>query len=254
MSEEVKNAGRVIPITMLSVYVINFVLLFPAILTVCYHIPDLDTALADPTTYPSIYVMRQALSTTWLTVILTVIVLILTVSAINYFAAVTRDLFAFARDHGVPLSSWLSKMHPRKRLPVNASKVSFLIAALLSLIYIGSPVAFYAITSLSTVSLLMCYILSIGSILWRRINAPHTLPPAQFELGKPWGVICNSVAVVYGTWACFWSFWPSSTPVTAAGFNWASPIFGSALVFSLVYYWVRGRKSYSGPVKRVQGR
>ena len=55
MSEDVKNAGKVIPKTMLIIYVLNFVLLFPALLTICYHIPDLDAALADETTYPAIY-------------------------------------------------------------------------------------------------------------------------------------------------------------------------------------------------------
>jgi choline transport protein len=81
------------------------------------------------------------------------------------------------------------------------------IATLLSLIYIGSSTTFYAITSLSTVSLLACYTLSIGSVLYRRVYEPETLPYAEFSLGR-WGVVCNSCAVVYGTWSCFWSFWP----------------------------------------------
>jgi choline transport protein len=178
MAEEVRNASKVIPKTILVVYVLNFVLMFPAILTVCYHIPNLDDALSDPTTYPAIYVLRQSMSTTWITVVLAVIVVIMCVSSINYFAAVTRDLFAFARDQGLPFSSWLGKVHPTKHLPVNASQVSSVIAGLLSLIYIGSPVAFYAITSLLTVSLLMCYILSIGSMLWRKVYRPHTITPS----------------------------------------------------------------------------
>jgi choline transport protein len=254
MSEEVKNASKVIPTTILVVYVLNFVLMFPAILTVCYHIPSLNDALGDPTTYPAIYVLRQSMSTTWITVVLAVIVAIMCVSSINYFAAVNRDLFAFARDQGLPFSSWLGKVHPTKHLPVNASQVSSVIAGLLCLIYIGSPVAFYAITSLLTVSLLMCYIMSIGSILWRKVYRPYTIPPSRFELGRVWGIVCNGLAIIYGSWACFWSFWPTSTPVTAAGFNWASPIFGAVLVFSLFYYWFIARNSYTGPVAKVVGR
>jgi hypothetical protein len=71
----------------------------------------------------------------------------------------------------------------------------------LSLIYIGSPTAFYAITSLMTVALLQCYMFSIGSILWRRIKYPETLPTGTFMLGK-WGIPLNAFAVVW----CAWSF------------------------------------------------
>ena len=253
MSEEVKNAAKAIPKTMITIYVFNFVLLFPALLTVCYHIPDLDAALNDPTTYPAIYVLRQSMSNAWITVILALITLLSLASCINYFAAVTRDLFAFARDHGLPFSGWLSTVHPKRRLPIHASQFSCLTAALMSLIYIGSPVAFYAITSLATVSLLTCYTLSIGSVLWRRIYEPQTLPPAKFSLGR-WGIAINSAAVCFGIWSFFWSFWPQAVPITAAGFNWASPIFGGVAIFALFYYVFRARHKYVGPVMEVEGR
>ncbi|KAK5699363.1 hypothetical protein LTR17_023293 [Elasticomyces elasticus] len=262
MSEEVKNAAKAIPKTMLIVYVLNFVLLFPAILTICYHIPSLDDALADTTTYPAIYVMRQSMSNTWISVILALIALLSCASAINYYAAVTRDLFAFgtpppsanpSRDNGLPFSSWLSTVHPTKHLPIHASQVSVVTATALSLIYIGSDVAFYAITSLATVSLLMCYTMSIGSVLWRRIYHPETLPPSHFSLGR-WGIPCNAAAVIFGVWSFFWSFWPQTTPVTAGGFNWASPIFVTAVLFALGYYVVKAKNVYVGPVVEVEGR
>lgn len=254
MAEEVKDAAKAIPRTMMTVYVLNTLLLFPAILTICYHIPDLDAALDDSTTYPAIYVMRMSMSNTWITVILAVIAFINVASSINYFAAVTRDLFAFARDNGMPFSRWLGTVHPQRHVPVHAGQLSCVIGALLSLIYIGSPVAFYAITSLCTVSLLMCYSMSIGSVLWRRIYAPHTLPPAKFSLGHRFGIVCNILAVAFSIWAFFWSFWPGEMPVTAPGFNWASPIFVAVFMFSMVYYWLRARHVYVGPVKEVEGR
>lgn len=253
MSEEVKHAATAIPKAMMTIYLLNFVLLFPALVTICYHIPDLAEALNDSTTYPAIYVLRMSMSNAWITVILAIIALICCASCINYFAAVTRDLFAFARDHGLPFSSWISTVHPKRHIPVHASMVSTVIASLLSLIYIGSPVAFYAITSLSTVSLLMCYTMSIGSVLYRRIYKPETLPPTHFSLGK-WGVPCNSAAVIFGMWAFFWCFWPSSINPAPADFNWASPIFGVAVIFALGYYFFVARHKYVGPVAEVEGR
>jgi choline transport protein len=75
MSEEVRDAASSVPRAMIAVYVINFCLIFPAVLTVAYHIPSIEDALADPTLYPTIYVLRQAMSPAWLTVMLTVVCL-----------------------------------------------------------------------------------------------------------------------------------------------------------------------------------
>ena len=253
MAEEVKNAAKSVPKAMMSIYVVNFCLIFPAILTVCYHIPVVADALADPTLYPTIYVLRQSMSDAWMTVILVIVVALLICSNITYLAAVSRDLFAFARDQGFPFSSWIAHVDKKRSIPQNACLLTSVISICLALIYIGSPVAFYAITSLLTVALLQCYCLSIGCLLWRRIHHPETLPRAQFSLGK-FGVPINALAVTYAFWSFFWSFWPQAFPVTAAGFNWSSVIFVSVLLLSMVYYAAFGRRQYTGPVALVEGR
>lgn len=138
MSEEVKNAAKTIPRTMLSVYVINMCLIFPAIITIVYHIPDLDAALDDSTTYPALYVLKKAVSVGWMTALMVVICLINMCSNIVYLAAVTRDLFAFSRDKGLPFSKWLSTVHPTRHIPVNAAKFTCVTAFALALIYVGS--------------------------------------------------------------------------------------------------------------------
>lgn len=251
MSEEVKDAAKSVPKAMISIWIVNFCLMFPAILTICYHIPDVSLALQDPTTYPTIYVLRQSMSDAWLTVILVVTVLLLICSNITYLAAVSRDLFAFARDRGFPYSGWISKID--NNIPQNACILTSVISVCLALIYIGSTVAFYAITSLLTVALLQCYCLSIGCLLWRRIKYPDTLPPAHFSLGQ-WGIPINALAVIYAMWSFFWSFWPQRYPVTAGGFNWASVIFVATLFIALIYYICIGHKQYTGPVDLVNGR
>lgn len=253
MSEEVKDAAYSVPRAMLAIYVVNFLLIFPAILTVCYHIPSIDDALADSTTYPAIYVLRQSMSIGWITVILVIICLLNVASNIVYLAAVTRDLFAFARDKGLPFSNWISRVHPRRRIPENACILTCVISVLLAMIYIGSPVAFYAITSLLTCALLQCYCLSIGCMLWRRVAKPETLPPAKFSLGK-FGIPINACAVIYSLYAFFWSFWPQYYPVTAPDFNWASPIFVITLIGAMIYFALVARKTYFGPVTMVEGR
>ncbi|KIW89747.1 uncharacterized protein Z519_09904 [Cladophialophora bantiana CBS 173.52] len=253
MSEEVKDAAKSVPKAMISIYIINFCLIFPAVLTVAYHIPNIDDALADPTLYPTIYVLRQSMSTAWMTVILTIIIALLICSNITYLAAVTRDIWAFARDQGFPFSNWISKVDEKRHIPTNAIIVTSICSICLSLIYLGSPVAFYAITSLLSVALLQCYCLSIGCLLWRRICHPETLPPAKFSLGK-YGIPINAAAVAFALWNFFWCFWPTYFPVTASNFNWASVLFGGTLIGATIHFIFVARKSYHGPVALVEGR
>jgi choline transport protein len=253
MSEEVRDASRSVPKAMIAVYIINFCLVFPAVVTFSYHIVSIDDALADPTLYPVVYVLRQSMSPAWMTVILTIMLCLLVCSNMTYLAAVTRDIWAFARDQGLPFSNWISMVDRKRRIPTNAVMLTSFLSICLSLIYIGSPVAFYAITSLLTVALLQCYCLSIGCLLWRRITHPETLPPAKFSLGK-FGIPINIAAVVYALWCFFWAFWPTATPVTAAGFNWASVIFISVLIGATIHFLLVARKKYVGPVALMKSR
>ncbi|KAF3480908.1 uncharacterized protein GIQ15_06255 [Arthroderma uncinatum] len=212
-----------------------------------------EEALADPTLYPIIHVLRQSMSKEWMTVMLTLILFLVVCSNMTYLAAVTRDSWAFARDQGLPFSNWIAKVNEKRRIPLNAITVTSVISACLSLIYIGSPIAFYAMTSLITVALLQCYCLSIGCMLWRRIAHPETLPPAAFPLGKL-GIPINVAAVCYAFWAFFWAFWPIGYSITPTTFNWAAVIFTATLIISGAHFIFVARNKYFGPVTHIEGR
>ncbi|OQO02777.1 hypothetical protein B0A48_11059 [Cryoendolithus antarcticus] len=251
ISEEVRDAAKSVPRSMMSIYVVNVTITLAAWFIICFAMPDVELALEHPSLYPFIQVMEQSMSITWVTVELTLIVALVLFANVCYLTAVSRDLFAFARDGGTPFHQWVAYVHPKYRAPVNAVYVTSAFSFLLSLIYIGSSTAFYAITSLMTVALLQCYMFSISSILWRRIYLPETIPESHFSLGR-WGIPINAMAVVWCAWSFFWSFWPQAIPITADGFNWASAIFVGVILVATVHYFVSGHKTYHGPVTLVK--
>jgi len=253
MAEETHNASVSIPRIMMATWVFNYITILIALVTIAYHMPDIDMALLDATNYPVIHVLRESMPLPWLNVVLVVILLLVILGNLSYLASVTRDLFAFARDQGLPFSNWIATVDPKRSIPTNACIVTGTTTALLSLVYIGSPTAFYAVISLNTVAILQCYCLSISCLLWRRIAHPETLPPAKFALGA-WGIPTNIAAVLFSLYSFFWCFWPQSTPVTAEGFNWAAPIFVLTGVIAFGYYFMGGSKKYHGPVVLVEGR
>lgn len=60
------------------------------------------------------------------------------------------------------------------------------------------------------------------------------------------------LAVLYLSVVFIFSFFPASVAVDAENMNWSSLIYGATLVFSIVWFFVRGRKEYAGPVEYVR--
>ena len=112
--------------------------------------------------------------------------------------------------------------------------------------------AFSAVLSLGVVALMAAYAISIGCILLKRIRGEQ-LPPARWNLGRA-GTPVNTVALMYTTWAFFWSFWPNTFAPTVQTFNWAVVLFVGVMGIACVVYFVHARKYYEGPVAKVEGR
>lgn len=86
-------------------------------------------------------------------------------------------------------------------MPVNAIIVTCLFTMVMSLVNIGSTVAFNAMLSLSCTVVMATYCVSIGFVLLKRLrNEP--LPPARYSLGRYEGAV-NGMALVYACWSFF---------------------------------------------------
>jgi amino acid transporter len=250
MAEEVKDAGRNVPNAIAWAYVGNGILALVFLVTYLFAIPSVDDALDDPSSFPFIYVFRNAVSTGGVNALTVLILVLVIASNISFNASASRQTFSFARDNGLPFARWISAVHPTKEIPANAVALSCLISVLLSLINLGSSVAFNAIISLNVVALMFTYAVSISCVLYRRLRYPQLLPHARWSLGRL-GVPVNVVGLAYVLFAFFWSFWPNETPVALDTFNWSVVIFLGVAVLSLVMYFAQGRSVYTGPVTSV---
>ncbi|PNS19429.1 Choline transport protein [Sphaceloma murrayae] len=250
MSEEVLDAGVIVPKSMVWAFFLNMPFTFIFLVTYLFCIGDVASALSSPTGYPFVYVFQNAIGsasgTTGLVVIVEILLLMITASVI---ASASRQTFAFARDNGLPLASWLGTVHPRLKIPVNSIIFTIIFTMLLSLINIGSTTAFNALLSLAVTALMATYVISIGCVSLLRYRG-EPLPPARWSLGR-WGFTVNIIALLYATWSFFWSFWPNAYAVTPTNFNWASVLFVGFMLLALIAYWAGARKKYEGPVKKV---
>lgn len=111
MAEEVQESSTVVPRAMVWSFIVNIPTTIGLLLTYLYCCPSVSDAVKHPSGYPFIYVFEVATGskggTTGLTVVILLLLIMITISAA---ASTSRQTFAFARDHGLPFSSWLGKV------------------------------------------------------------------------------------------------------------------------------------------------
>lgn len=241
---------------------------------------DPSSILSTPTGYPLIQMFANATSPDnenfrAATTMCAIIILACIAATINVLTSASRMLWAFARERGLPFSSWLSRVHNgpwatnensstnkhSNTVPFNAVLTSSIIASLLSLINIGSAVAFNAFTSLVVVASFATFILSASTLLLKRIRHRHhstendssDIPLGSFNLGSNvTGIPVIIASIAYSLLGAFFSLWPPAPDPAPEELNWSGVVFGGGVVWSLLYWTVWGRKVYTGPVLEVR--
>ena len=113
LSSEMKDAPRKVPQSMVLSVLVNALLAFAFVLVLLFFMGDPVAALTTTTGYPVIEIYLQATgSTTGATVLTCFIIVPATVCQFSIFASVTRLVWAFARDKGLPFSSFFSVVRP----------------------------------------------------------------------------------------------------------------------------------------------
>lgn len=258
------------------------------------------------------------------------VVLMLTwACSIGIITTASRMTWAFARDGGIPFSSVIKYVSKNRKVPTVAILVVTGIAALLTLIYIGSYTAFNDVISLTITGFYSSYLIPASFLLYHRVKG-HIMPHKQDTPGLPlngdnvdhddgnalrtsedhgiahsnlpsekisspgdgdfkaatssdtdptgnhlsasqlrrrhvsvaqvplvwgpfhvpgwFGTLNNAYACVYMVFVIFWSVWPPATPVTYQTMNYSVVVTGGVIIFSIIWYYIRGRKEYSGPL------
>ncbi|KAK4890581.1 hypothetical protein LTR27_010743 [Elasticomyces elasticus] len=247
MAEETRHASNVIPKAMILSYIINGMMVLLMLITYCFCLTDLETAFQSPTGFPFIQVFTTATGSAEGAVAITCLLIVLIVfSVTNYMAACSRQVFAFGRDRGFPFHSWIAQVHYKSNCPTPAVAVTYAFCILISLISLGSAIAFNAITSLQLLALVFTYMLTIGCLLWRRFFG-KPLPVGSWSLGRA-GAPINVFALLYSAYLIVFIAFPVTVPVTVETLNWAPVMFAGVVVLALVYYVLYARKVYDGPV------
>ncbi len=106
MSEEVKNAGLIVPRAMVTSYLVNGSMGLIMLVTFLFCVPSVSEATTYP--YPFLYVLQSSMSLGLVNGITILLLILGMVSNIDASASASRQAFALARDRGLPFSRWIS--------------------------------------------------------------------------------------------------------------------------------------------------
>jgi choline transport protein len=113
LSEELKDAAYVLPRSMVATAIVNYIMGFCMTITIMSTLGDIDSVMSTTTGQPYIQVVLNATQSRVGTSILTATVaVILLFAAVNLVTTSSRQLFAFARDRGLPFSKTLAYVPP----------------------------------------------------------------------------------------------------------------------------------------------
>jgi len=179
-----------------------------------------------------------------------IMVILSTANGMTNMATASRQLFAFARDKGVPFHEWFQKVPRGWEIPLNSILFTILFSCLLPLINIGSYIAFNQIVSLGVCALLSSYIVSISCVTARRILGQPLLD-SRFALGR-WGLPINIASLAFLALGFVMTFFPPVANPPADTMNWSCVVYAGTLVIAFVYYLGWARYTYDGPVEYIR--
>jgi amino acid transporter len=142
-----------------------------------------------------------------------------------------------------------------------------IISWLLAIIGVGSDVAMFDIVSMAISGIYLSYLMVSVLLLIRRargnislyndsdddiINVPGAkLVWGPFHCPGILGTLVNAYAVIYISIIVFFSFWPSAMNPTVASMNWSVLAIGGSMFLAVLYYVVRARHHYTGPIMEL---
>ena len=171
--------------------VVGYVLLM--VLTWC--IPNADVAATANDAYPVLHIAYANLPRFLANVVAVVIGGAMWLCGLASITSMARMWYAFARDDGFPGARFLKRVHGRRHTPTWAIVVTSVLALLIT----AYAAAYSVVTSISTITLYLAYVIPIY-LNWRnrrRGRGEYTTPvTAPWTLGRAGGAV-NVIAIAW---------------------------------------------------------
>ncbi|KAJ7902108.1 amino acid/polyamine transporter I [Mycena olivaceomarginata] len=250
ISEEARNAPRAVPFAIMSATILSSILGWLVTVVLAFYIGnDLDSVIGNPIGQPMATIFFNSVGKQGTLAIWAFMILTLWMTGMDYLIAGSRQLFAFSRDRGLPLSGLLYNINPQTKTPVHAVIFLAFMALLLGLLSFAGPLAISAVFTMSIV----CQYVGFTTPIIARFVGGQAFVPGPFNLGLMSGPVAF-VASAYMIFMIIVFMFPAIPNPTSHSMNYTAVVLGGTLLLSLGYYFFPrygGRHWFTGPVETV---
>lgn len=249
MAEEMPRPECNVPIAMLGSVLVNGILGFGYATMLLFSLGDLEDLLTSPTGFPFMQLFLNVTKNKAGSIVLILPVTLIAVSAnAAGCTSTSRTFWAFARDSATPFPKYFAHVNTSLQIPVQSVVLVTVAQMLLGFIYLGNSTAFNAILSMAILGMYTSYLLPI---VYMTLYGRRQLTSGQFgpfKLGNLFGPPINVAAICWLLLAIVFSTFPTLQPVTTQNMNYAIVVMGGWLVAGVAFYFVAGKRRYSGPI------
>ncbi|KAF4635318.1 hypothetical protein G7Y89_g2787 [Cudoniella acicularis] len=248
MCEELKDASKQAPrAIVLSVY-IGALTGFVFLIAVCFCISDITQVAETSTMVPLIQIFYDSTNSNVGSCFLASLIVIIDLGCANALLAEgARSLYAFARDHGLPFSSFISKVETKHQTPVVAILLGTVIQMAFNSIYFGTVTGFNTVIAIATEGFYLSYAMPLLVRLISYFSGTHGQLTGPWAMKPLVSVILNFVGLTYLMFACITFNFPSVYPVNSENMNYTSAAVGVIMLIATVTWFASARKHFSGP-------
>ncbi|KAI5953953.1 hypothetical protein CANMA_004792 [Candida margitis] len=254
-SEEALNAQRSIPVGILgsiaACWFLGWVVI--VVCAACIKDGNVSRIVATETGSPLAQIIYDALGKKWTVAFMSMICVGQYLMAISLMIALSRQVWSFARDDGLPgVYKWVKYVDPRIKVPVRATIFAGCCALVIGcLCIIPGSAGSGALFSLAIAS---------NNLAWGMPVLLVILPygrkkfiPGPFYFGHTLSYIINVITVLYIFFAIIMSMFPENRHVDRDSMNYTCVINGGVWILSLVYYYAWAWRTYTGPKSNLDG-
>lgn len=248
MSEECKDPTRKVPIGIVgSISVCWIVGWFICIcLVACIKDGDVNAVLNSDTGMVVAQVIEDSLGKKWAITFMSLIAIAQYLMGMSVLIALSRQVFSFARDDGLPFVYNIVKViNPRIKVPLRATIFSGVLSCILALLILVNSVAANALFSLAVAGNMLAWGMPVLLVILPTEAAKRFVPGPFYS--KKWFYPINVVTCVWVVYVIVMCMFPDDAEVTASSMNYTVVINGGVWSLSLFYYFVYGYRHYHGP-------
>jgi amino acid transporter len=241
IGEEVKESRKVLPKAVIGSLAVGGVLVIVASLGIVLAIPDMAAAVSGKDTNPVATTLVHAYGSGAGRTLLIMLAIGFTSSMIAVQTAVTRAIWASARDRLLPGTRLLGQLSGRENLPRYAIGLTIVIAG--ALIFAGASKVFTLLVSFSAFGFILSYYMPIVALRYKQWRGQS---PTDHAWGGRSIRVVTTVAAVWLTAEIVNLVWPR--PVFSEWYlNWGAIIMTAILgLLGALIVWRSFRKGVPG--------